>query len=609
MRWPSLAGRYVVGVVLVAMLAACGGLPEASDVQPGRRVGENVAPRARVAVNPPVPGASQDVIARDFIRAGAGFQETDESQQVVGRLYLAPASIARWHPASSVTVYDTRTTMSIEHLPADQIRLTTAAVATIDETGHYRELPPGTLTSAVFTMTMVDGEWRVQLPEDGFGLWVNTDDFDRVFAAFRIHYVLPLERRLVADVRWFPSGPRVATALARAQLGAVPSYLTGVAESGVPEAAQLAVEAVNVDASHVATVTLTNSTQTLDPNRRRAMWAQFVATLTQAPGISAVSLEVQGVGKIPLPGLPGSIGSLTALGYQLDAFPAPGVGLKRTRDGVEWIKLQSLDEADVARPSIQPSKGRDQQLKIPDAYVDLALSPDGTDIAAVSRSRSELVRWRGSTPITVPPFASELTNPSYDAQSRLWIGGKAQGQDRVWTFDTSVARATAPVAVTSTWLQGRDVINVSVSPDASRAAVLSMLPDHTDYRLDVAGIVRGSNGEPSSLAPPYRQGEPLTRFSDLTWLDSMTLAVLAQDKEGEPARPFQVDIGGGVGLWRVGQLTLDDPLIPAVPGARSITSRGGIRGLIVMTDQAAEIRVGKVWDAVPDVSEVVVAGS
>jgi len=609
MSGTSRTARSVIGLVLVALLAACGGLPDASDVQPGRRVGENVAPRARVVVSPPVKGGSQDVIARDFIRAGAGFQETDENQQVVGRLYLAPASIDRWRPTSSVTVYDTRTAMSVEHLPADQVRLTTAAVATIDETGHYRELPPGTLSSVVFTMTKVEGEWRVQLPEEGFGLWVNTDDFDRVFASYRIHYVLPTERRLVADVRWFPSGPRVATALARAQLGAVPGYLQGVAESGLPEGAQLAVDAVNVDDSHVATVTLTNSAQTLDPNRRRWMWAQFVATLTQAPGISAVSLEVQGVGKIPIPNLPSSISALTDLGYQSDASAAPTLGLKRTRNGVERIRPQSLDEGDVARPSAGPPKAGDEPLKVPDAYVDLALSPDGTDIAAVAKSRAELVRWRGTTLITVPPFAAELTNPSYDTHGRLWIAGKAQQETRIWTFDASVAQATAPLAVAATWLGGREVLNVSVSPDASRAAVLSKLPNGTDYRLDVAGIIRGANGDPTSLAAPYRQGEPLTRFSDLTWLDAMTLAVLAQARDGDPVRPFQVDIGGGVGLRRVGQVSLQDSLIPVVPGARSITSRGGVRGLIVMTDQKAQIRVGSVWDAVPDVSEVVIAGT
>ena len=598
----------LTGVVLAASVGACG-LPEGSDVQPGRRVGSNVAPRARIVVSPPLKGASQDVTARDFLRAGAGFQETDENQQVVGRLFLAPSSLDRWRPASSVTVYDTKTTMVIEHLPGDQLRLTTPAVATIDVTGHYRELPPGTVTSVVFTMIKVDGEWRVQLPDDGFGLWLNTDEFDRVFSPFRVHYVVPTERHLVADVRWLPSGPKVATALARAQLGAVPDYLRGAAESGLPEGARLAVDAVNVDATGVATVTLTNSNQTLDPTRRRAMWAQFVATLTQAPGVSSVSLEVQAIGKIPVPNLPDSIGLIGDLGYDMNPSPTPTVGLERTRDGVARINPQSLNEGDPARPPAQPSGAASPTLPIPDAYVDLALSPDGSDIAGVDRGRAELVRWRGTTTITAPVFATGLTNPMYDTHGRLWVAGVAQQRSRIWTFDATADHPTTPSAVLVTWLEGRQVINLRVSPDATRVAVLSKLPNDTDFRLDVAGVVRGADGTPTSLAPPYRQGEPLTRFVDVTWLDPMTLAVLAQDKEGDAVRPFQVDIGAGVGLRRVGQLDIEESLIPAVAGARSITSRGGVRGLIVMTATTAQVRVARVWATVPEVSELVVAGT
>ena len=89
----------------------------------------------------------------------------------------------------------------------------------------------------------------------------------------------------------------------------------------------------------------------------------------------------------------------------------------------------------------------------------------------------------------------------------------------------------------------------------------------------------------------------------------MTLAVLAQDKEGDAARPFQVDIGAGVGLRRVGQLDLEESLIHAVTGARRITSRGGVRGLIVMTASTAQVRVARGWAPVPEVSELVVAGT
>jgi hypothetical protein len=140
-------------------------------------------------------------------------------------------------------------------------------------------------------------------------------------------------------------------------------------------------------------------------------------------------------------------------------------------------------------------------------------------------------------------------------------------------------------------------------------AVASKLPNDTDYRLDVAGIVRDENGSATSLAEPYRQGEPLTQFVDVIWLDQMTMAVLAREKMGAALRPFKVDLGQGVGLRRVGQLELDQTLIRELPDATSLTSRGGVRGLVVMTPQAAYLRAGNAWAQQENVSEIVVGGT
>lgn len=601
--------RLLAALVSVAVLGACG-LPASSDVQPGRRVGDNVAPRARVVVNPPAPGAPPEVIARDFIRAGAAFQEVDEKQQVVGRAFLAPGSVDRWRPTALPTwVYDTRTQMTIARLRGNQVRLTVAVVATIDESGRYSELAPGTLRSLDLGMTQVEGQWRIQLPEAGFGLWLNTDDFDQVLAPYRVHYILSNQRRLVADVRWFPTGPRVATALARAQLGAVPSYLNGVVDSGVPEGTRLAVDAVNVDALGVATVTLTNSAETIDPARRRAIWAQFFATLTQAPGVSSISVEVQGIGRIPVSNVPNTVTSLGDLGYSTDAPPAPTTGLKRANDVLERVTPAELDEGSPAPPTAKPTKAADGLPQISTGYVDLALSADGGDIAAVAASRAELVRWRGTARIPEAAFGESLTNPSYAVDGRLWIAGTAQAHTRVWTFDAVAPQPGPPTVVRADWLEGRRVVNLAVSPDGTRAAVLSRLPNDTDFRMDVTGVVRASNGQATTLAAPYRQGEPLTRFVDVTWLDSMSLVVLAQDKQEDPLRPFKVDLGQGVGLRRVGQLDLDQTLIKEVPGATSITSRGGVRGLVVMTDNGILLRAGNAWAAQPAVSEIVIGGT
>jgi hypothetical protein len=593
----------LVALLCGAVLGGCG-IPRSSDVQDGRRVGDNVAPRARIVVDPPAVGASQETIARDFIRSGAAFQETGDDQQVVGRSYLAPGSVDLWRPiALTTTVYDSRTTLAIDSLPSDQVRLTITAVATIDETGRYRELASGTTVSTVFGMTKVDGEWRIKLPDDGFGLWVNTDDFDRVFAPFEVNYVLSAAKELVPDVRWFAVGPRLPTALARAQLRAVPDYLSGVVDTAVPQGTRLAVDAVQVDPTGVATITLTNSAQTLDPTRRRPMWAQFLATLTQAPGVTSVSIEVQGLGKISVSSLPAAVSSLSDLGYSVAPADPATVGLLRTKDGLERINPQVLDETGPA-PAAKGSKPVGDVPKIPDTYVNLATSSDGSDVAGVSASRAELARWRAGTGTTVPEFGTALTNPMYGSDGRLWIAGAAAGSAKVWTFDASTLSG-GPAEVKAPWLAGRQVLNLCVSPDATRIAVLSKLANDTDYRLDIAGIVRNPNGRATSLADPYRQGEPLTGFADVVWLDQMTMAVLARDKDGAPLRPFKVDLGQGVGLRRVG----DQTLIKDLPDATSLTSRGGVRGLIVMTPQAAYLRAGNAWAQQENVSEIVVGGT
>ncbi len=111
------------------------------------------------------------------------------------------------------------------------------------------------------------------------------------------------------------------------------------------------------------------------------------------------------------------------------------------------------------------------------------------------------------------------------------------------------------------------------------------------------------------MAEPYRQGEPLTRFVDVIWLDQMTMAVLARENDGAQLRPFKVDLGQGVGRRRVGQLELDQSLIKELPDATSLTTRGGVRGLIVMTPQAAYLRAGNAWAQQEGVSEIIVGGT
>ncbi len=595
-------------VVLGLLLGGCGGLPDTSPVQPGLLVDTKVDQQARVVVSAPIKGAPQDVIARDFVRSGASFQDTDENQQVVGRAYLAPSSVDRWRPTSAVTVYDAPTGLTIDQLPADQVRLSVNAVATIDATGHYTELPPGTTRSVVLSMVKIDGQWRIDLPREGFGLWLNTDDVDRVFGPENLYYVVAGTQRLVSQTRWFPLGARFATALARAQLGPVPAYLEGVAQTAVPPTAQLAVDAVDVDESGTATVVLTNTAETVEAGRRRAMWAQFVATLLQVPTILGVSLEVQGIGAIPVPNLPKVITGTATLGYAVAPAPTLTVAAVRRGEEVQLTDLQALGDA-ARGPTSRPMPGAPGPTHVPTDYTGLALSPDGGDLAGVARSRRELVRWRGGVPLTEPSLGTALTDPSYDDHGRLWVAGLASGVSTVWTLPSSTPQVGAPSVVRADWLGGRRVVALRVSPDGTLAAVISARAgDGGDSRLDVAGIQRDGVGVPIALAVPYRQAQPLVDLQSVVWLDSSGLAVLGREKPGAVLRPFAVAIGGGVGLRRVGRLTADQLLVPAVSGAERLTTRGGLGGLVALTGTGVQLRVGGRWEPLTGVRDLVVAG-
>ncbi|MBK7273081.1 MAG: GerMN domain-containing protein [Actinomycetales bacterium] len=344
-RRRAFSMRGVVAVLVALAVGACSGLPTSSPVQSGRSVDEQVLPEVRIVVPPPAAGASPEQIVRGFLRAGAAFQESTDSGQPVANAYLAPGSVGRWRPTSSVTVFDRSRTVAVEALTGDKVRASVAVVATVDDTGHYREVAPGTVAQVDLGLVRVSGEWRVELPADGFGLWLNTDDFGRVFDPHRVHYPTVGGRHLVPDVRWFAGGPRLGTALARAQLGPVPDYLAGAVETGFPADVTLAVDAVSVDAG-IATVVLTPPASAMDLAHRRAIWAQLVATLLRVPGVQGVVVEVQGAGRLVVPEVTGPLRSATDVGYGADPLPLPRTALLRLGERLTSVEIVRLDDLD-----------------------------------------------------------------------------------------------------------------------------------------------------------------------------------------------------------------------------------------------------------------------
>jgi hypothetical protein len=594
-------GLLVVLAAAILFLAGCGGLPGTGPVVEGRALGDVVAEPVRVAAQGPVDGASQQAIIRGFMRAG---EDNDETHQT-GKLYLAPQSVDLWRWGSrDVVVYDGE--LSFRQVDADTVEVSARQVGVLSPDGHYSEPPPGTRATLTLGLTKVGGEWRIQLPQQGFGLWLDADQFERAYTNRLVYFVTPTGRDLVPDSRWFPNGSRLATTLARAQLSRVPTYLAGAVVTGVPTGTRLVVNAVPVE-NGVARVNLSGEALSADPDGRTAMWAQLSETLTQIPGVSAVALSVDNT-PLELPGRISSVGSAAELGYEIPVRLSVDTALRREGDAISRFDTRFVPDTSsgASKPDLKPRDG--DVTRIPDNWAYLAQSVDGKQVAAVAADRAQLSIWRGTGPThEVDSFATSLTRPAYDAAGYVWLGGEdGKGTEHVYAFDSvSKDPKAMPRAVSTPWLKGRRVAAIAVAADSARVLLITTNLVGGEQQLGLSGIVRSSNGEPVALTPPQNQAQSLTRLQDATWLGAETYAVLGTVRDGQPMQPWTGTIGAGIDGHRHGGTWLD-----AAPGAVTITSAGGPRGLILVTsDDRILTRTGSTWRQIERGNAVLVPGS
>jgi hypothetical protein len=603
--------RRIVAAAALAVtlvLSACGGLPESGPVIEGRALGEVINEPVRVAATGPRDGASQEEIVRGFLRAG---EDSDETRQT-GKEFLAPQSVDLWRwSTQDVIIYDGD--LAVRTIDEETVQVSTTEVARLGPDGRYVEMPTGTKATLTLGLRKVGGEWRIELPSDGFGLWLDSDQFDRTYTPRMVYFVTPSGRDLVPDYRWFPNGSRLATTLARAQLAKVPDYLQDSVRTGVPPNTRLAVNAVPVVAGR-AQVSLSTEALSADPDDRTAMWAQLTATLSQVSNVSSVSLAVDDTA-LELPSGVTSASSAAELGYDTVPNRTFDTALVRRGDELSRIDPRFLPDTSVGarRADTKPQDG--DVSRIPDTWTRLALSADGKQIAAVSAGRQLLSLWQANAPqVVVPPFASSMTHPTYDEDGYLWVAGAdGNGQDHVYVLDPrAVTQGAAPVVVKAPWLKGRRVVSLAVAGDGVRLLVVSTDDRGADAQLGVAGIQRQPNGQPVSLAAPLRQAQPLSSLTDVVWLDTTrsTYAVLGRLGAGEPVRPWVGTIGMGLeGIRSHGRSTAESSRTAPVPDATAITTVGGPRGIVITSgDGWAWSRAGSAWRQIVRATDVLVPG-
>jgi hypothetical protein len=166
--------------------------------------------------------------------------------------------------------------------------------------------------------------------------------------------------------------------------------------------------------------------------------------------------------------------------------------------------------------------------------------------------------------------------------------------------DTSLSpiEKAKPRAIPAPWLANRRVLALKVATDNQRVAVITTDRNGGDTQVVVAGIVRSASGAPVSLAAePLRVGWTLTSATDLAWVDDSTLALVGRVSPRDVVGPQLVEIGGKV------------TAMPPVAGTRLVTNTGGLRGVVVLTDQGKILaRAGNSWQPLQTGTDFLIPG-
>ncbi|WP_277452323.1 GerMN domain-containing protein [Janibacter sp. DB-40] len=584
----ELTRRSALGLAVAGALAGCG-LNTDSTIRPGLPIdGPRPQPLSRTP-NGPTPGASPAEVIRGFLRAGSTSGEGLE----VTRSYLTQEAAQGWIPDSQTVIYTGDP--EIEPMGDGAFRVSARVVARINADGRYLVSPPFDGAAFDFHVDLVDGEWRIDELQEGFGRLLEQPEVGYIFREYPVHYPAIGWNALVVDQRWVTQD-QLATRLTRAQLGSIPGYLREAVSSDI--GARLAVDAVPVR-NGVAIVDLESESVADDATARKRLAAQLVATLMSLPGVTEVGITLSGA---PLDlGVTAPLTSPEQLGFVDRTQTNTPIVLARRGDKVVAVddRLASVGATDLRRkesPFPPLEKG----------WRHLALRTDGKELAALDGTQETLHRMLDDGEVVhLDRFAAAMTRPCYDYGGVLWVGGSGLGREegyRLWAINSTVDPAnqaeSAPQHVPAQWLGTRFVRAAVVSPEGSRIAVISEQERGTGSTLEVSGIARQANGLPTTTSPQaFRIGADLVEMLDAVWVGQSTLAVIGRRNDQEEMQPYLVEVGGPV-----------EAMTPR-PGGVAVTTTGDDQDVVVRTGEDRVFqRAGGRWQELQPIDGVVTAG-
>ncbi|MEE6296731.1 LpqB family beta-propeller domain-containing protein [Georgenia wangjunii] len=536
-RAPRAVRRVLAALVLLAVLAGCASLPRSGPVRAAAPEPPASDAVALVAYGP-TPDAEPEAIVQGFLRAVAGGAGDEFT---VAREFLAGPVSQTWNPRAQVRLYAARDELEISQAADGAVRVSVLAAASVDGQGRYTEAAPDTTIELDFSLARgLDGQWRIADLEDG--ILLSPAVFDAQYVQHAIYFLSQDRESLVPETRWFPER-HAATSVVRGVLDGPSPWLAPGVVSAVPIGTSLTVDSVSI-LDGAAQIDLSAEVLAASVPQRAYILAQLQASLRAVRGVQSVRVTVAGS---PFE-VDGTVPTLLRNPY-VTANPV-------VVSGVELFRFNGFDLTTLAdtvpMEGMEPNNPAVPYESSPGPVVVL----DGPDrLVTVPTTQS---------PAVVLLEGTGLVRPSIDRLGWVWTTPtRSDGALRAVRENGTVAQVDA------TWLAGNDVHSVRISRDGARAVVI--WSSQGASAVEVAAVVRDTDGTPLALGEPVRLGEVLSSATVAAWVDEQTVAVLGQSGTDEVPSVHLLPIGGP---------TTD---LPAVSGATTIAAGTGDRTLVLGT--------------------------
>ena len=558
-----------MAVLMLAMLTGCVQVPTAGPIERVEGQQEACQSCVNVEVAPPAAGDDQRQIVEAYLRATSNYQPNYS----VARQFLTKAAAERWSPEDGVSIYRGSPAVSDETVRLEG-RLVGSLAPDRTYTAQDKQL------SVDFHLVREDGEWRIDKPPDG--LMVAEYSFNRFYQAFQVYFIgngssLAPERIYLPTLR---SPANVASALMTALLAGPSEWLAPAVESAIPADTSLSVDSVTITNS-IAEVALSEAVLTLPDPRRSLMAAQIVFTLKQASGVKGVLITVnQQRYRVPESDPTSMVIPVDAFSRDIDPVPfVSGDQLYAVNKGTVQLVTATSDT-----PTVSAIDGDLGQPRL--GANSLAVSMNGTDLALVTRGRTELRRAQASTGdvTTLISGLSDLLRPQFTRYGEVWALGRQNGKQKMWMFTVNQKNDDTSIPVHAPVLGQAEVTAFRISPAGSRIALVRKT--RTGSELGLARIIRGDKGitvdEWRQIDLTQTGGTQVTQIADLAWVDANDLLLLGAASKDAALAPIRVTAdasqisaeGGEPANWNARELTvLYRPQTTIVVGSEGLTWR------------------------------------